>query len=248
MWEIYDEIIHSIPQDLTVKECLIGSSWTLVRSERGIGTAMTIRSGKKGIGINNIAGRSLKEIAGYVKSWNFFQASLGQAAINSVLSTQANVADITGSPVVKTTNPEESNGFAQFLPEIYGKKVAVIGHFPKIEDLSRVCSLSILERDPQEGDYPDTACEYILPSQDYVFITGTAFINKTVPRLLELSKNAKVILIGPSVPISPILFKYGVNAIAGTVVLDESAFWKGAQEGAKMNIFRHGAQMVCIKS
>lgn len=244
---MYNELIESIPEDLTVLECIIGINWTIIRSERGIGTAMTMKGSKAGTEIKSITGMKLRELAGYVKSWNMLQASLGQAAINSALNTQASVTAIIGSPVVKTDNPDESNAFSQFLPEINGKKVTIIGHFPKIEYLSSSCCLSILEREPQPGDYPDPACEYILPEQDYVFITGTTFINKTISRLLELSKNAKVIMVGPSVPISPILFKYGVNTIAGMVVLDERIFLRGVKEGARLGTFRHGGQMVCIR-
>ena len=34
------------------------------------------------------------------------------------------------------------------------------------------------------------ASEYLLPEMDFGFITGSAFVNKTMPRLLELIKNA----------------------------------------------------------
>lgn len=55
-----------------------------------------------------------------------------------------------------------------------------------------------------------TVCEYI-PEQAYVFMTGVTLINKTMPRLLQLSCGAKVILIGPQrPPLPPILSTGGV--------------------------------------
>ena len=57
----------------------------------------------------------------------------------------------------------------------------------------------------QPGDYPDSACEYVLPTCDYVFISGSAFVNKTMPRLLELSRDAT------STPAAPLLLEYGVD-------------------------------------
>lgn len=247
MWEIYDELISEIPEDLTVLECLVGLHWTLVRTERGIGAAMTVKGGRQEPDLPGIAGMPVKKLAGYVKSWNMVQASIGQAAINSFYNTPDRVEAMMGRPFAKTEDPNENNAFKQFLPEITGRNVAVIGHFPNIDSLGDICNLSILERNPQGDDYPDPACEYILPHQDYVFITGTAFTNKTMPRLLELSKDARVIVVGPSTPITPILFKYGVDAIAGMVVIDGQKFWRCAQEGGKMNIFRQGGQMVCIR-
>ena len=247
MWEIYDDLIDLIPEDLSVIECLIGLHWTLVRSETGIGAAMTLKGGKTEADLVNIAGMPLKKLAACVKSWNLLQASLGQAAINSVLNTPENVLRITGKPLEITSEPEEANGFNEFLPEITGKKVAVIGHFPQIEELGRVCRLSIMEREPQAGDYPDLANEYILPQQDYVFITGTALINKTMPRLLELCKNTKTIIVGPSAPLSPLLFKHGVEAIASMVILDYKNAWQAVQEGGKMKVFKKWGQMLCVR-
>lgn len=247
MWEIYDELINSIPEDLTVLECMLGVSWTLVRSERGIGLAKTIKGGKKGAGLNNVTGMPLKKLAGYAKSWNMLEASLGQAALNSAFNHPEEVLTITGKANNPSSNPEEANAFKLLEPKFYGKKVAVIGHFPEVEQLQNKCELSILERDPQGEDYPDPACEYLLPKQDFVFITGTAFTNKTMPRLLQLAQKAEVILVGPSVPLSNILFKYGVDCLASFVVLDPKLIWQEGQVGRKMNILKHGGQLVCIQ-
>lgn len=244
MWEIYDDLIDSIPGDLTVLECMLGVSWTLVRSERCLGIAKTLKGGKKEAELPKITGIPLKKLAGYAKSWNMLEASMGQAAINAAFNNPAEVMAITGQPMTISDDPKKFNVFKQLTPEISGKKVAVIGHFPDIDQLQKICELSVLEREPQAGDYPDTACEYILPEQDFVFITGTAFTNKTMPRLIELSKKAKLILVGPSVPISRVLFNYGVDQIASLVVLDQQSIRKAVQEGKKMSIFKQGGQMI----
>lgn len=247
MWQIYDDLINEIPEDLTVLECMIGASWTLVRSQKGIGIAMTVKGGRrKGSELSNISGMQLKKLAAYSKSWNMLEASLGMAAINAAFNNPSQVMDITGEPMVKSDNPEKYNGFKALEPNMAGKKVAVIGHFPDIEKFNEICELSILEREPQADDYPDPACEYLLPEQDFVFITGAAFINKTMPRLIQLSKKAQIVLVGPSVPVSKILFKYGVNFIASFVVIEQQLTWKAVQEGKKMNIFKAGGEMVCV--
>lgn len=246
MWQIYDDLINEIPEDLTVLECMLGASWTLVRSERGLGIVKTIKGGKQGTELSNITGMQLKELAEYSKSWNMLEASLGLAAINSAFNNSSQIMDITGEPMLEPDNPEKHNAFKVLEPNMKGKKVAVIGHFPKIENLKKICELSILERDPQPGDYPDSACEYLLPEQDFVFITGTALTNKTMPRLIQLSRKAEIVLVGPSVPVSKILFNYGVKLIASFVVIEQQLIWKAVQEGKKMNIFKSGGKMVCI--
>jgi hypothetical protein len=137
--------------------------------------------------------------------------------------------------------------FVATLPEVTGKKVAVIGHFPGLEPLAEVAELTIFERNPSPGDLPDFAAEYVLPEQDFVLITGTTITNKTLPRLLQLCGNAFVALVGPSLAFAPWWFDYGVDLLAGAVIFDKPAVWKGCAEGAHRQIFDCGATMINIR-
>ena len=47
-------------------------------------------------------------------------------------------------------------------------------------------------------------------------------MNKTMPRLLELSRNAKTIVIGPTVPMCPELKSLGIDRLSGMVVTDKA--------------------------
>ena len=71
---------------------------------------------------------------------------------------------------------------------------------------------------------PDTAAEYVLPTCDYVFITGSAFVNKTMPRLLELSRGALTIIVGPSAPAATLLAEYGMNSLTTFSTTDIASF------------------------
>jgi uncharacterized protein (DUF4213/DUF364 family) len=207
MWEIYDRLIAQIPEDLIVEDCLVGLHWTLVRSLTS-GLAMTTAGEEccSGCGaeteLGSIAGMPVRKLAEQIKSWDFFKASLGMAAINSILNTQERAELVDGR---KLNEQQEGDAFEFFAELMRGKKVAVVGHFPMLSKYSDICQLSILERRPQPGDYPDSACEVLLPQQDIVFITGVTMTNKTLPRLLQLSKDAYVVMVGPSVPLAPFL-------------------------------------------
>jgi uncharacterized protein (DUF4213/DUF364 family) len=252
MWEIYDELIETVPPDLKVSECLMGLHWTLVRS-RAVGMALTpfgvprMQGAQRasviaGIG-ERIAGMPVRELAPYVKSWNPYEASVGLAAINSVHNSPEQVEKLSGRPL---SAQGQVSAFVSYSKIVQGKKAAVIGRFPDLDVMKEVCQLTVLERVPGPEDLPDPACEYVLPDQDYVFITATAMINKTLPRLLELSRNASVFLVGPSTPFAPLLFSHGIDTLAGTVVLDPASVWKAAQEGGARRVFEHGAQMVKV--
>jgi uncharacterized protein (DUF4213/DUF364 family) len=195
-----------------------------------------------GIG-ERISGMSVRELAHYVKSWNPYEASLGLAAINSVLNSPERVEKMYGRPL---STQGQVSAFIHYAELVRGKKVAVVGRFPDLDTLTDICQLTVLERNPGPNDLPDPACEYVLPEQDFVFITATTITNKTMPRLLQLSRSASVFLVGPSTPFTPLLFNHGINTLAGTVVLDPESVWSAAQEGAARSVFDHGAQMVKV--
>ncbi len=241
MWEIYDTLIEAVPPDSTVRECLAGLHWFAVRSE-GTGLAMTPREGTACLPrAGEIVGMRTRALAAWLKSWNVHEAALGLAAINSALNASASIERVAGlSP---GQQPDE-DVFTYLLNEFHGKKVAVVGHFRNLERVHAVCDLSILERLPQPGDFPDPACEWILPEQDFVVITATTLINKTLPRLLKLSRNARVVLAGPSTPLTPKLFEFGIDMLGGLVVEDEARVWAVIQEGGQHQILRNGSRMV----
>ncbi len=246
MWELYDELIEAIPPDLTVRECVVGAGRTMVCSST-VGTAMTMQEGRSGVPMaGRMAGMPVRELAQCVKSWNLVEAALGQAAINSALNTPQRVAELSGQ--FAAPGEADPNPFLGLRERMQGKRVAVIGHFPGIEKLSAVCDLSILERRPQSGDLPDSACEFILPDQDFVFITASTIANKTLPRLLELSRHAYVVLVGPSTPLTSIMFRHGVDLLAGTVVVEPEPFVRTMQEGGWHQMYRCGARRVSIGS
>lgn len=244
MWRIYDDLIDLVAPDLVVDECLVGLHWTLVRAGGATGIAMTVREGAERLDLaGRMRGMPLRRLAERVKSWNWCEAAVGLAAINAAVNAPERVEALVGRPL---SGQGPVNAFTCLQEEIKGRRVAVIGHFPGLEAMASDCQLSILERRPRPGDLPDPACEYVLPEQDYVFITGTTLTNKTLPRLLQLCRRAYVVLVGPSTPLTPLLFRHGVDLLAGTVVLDPQPLWMVAEEGGALEIFERGGQMVTL--
>ena len=108
-----------------------------------------------------------------------------------------------GSPVSEARGC--SSGSASASPARLGRRRR---SFPAPRAAARALPASrCFERRPLGGDLPDQAGEYLLGRQDCVCITGSAVANKTLPRLLELSRSAYVVLVGPSVPLAPLWFE-----------------------------------------
>ena len=61
-----------------------------------------------------------------------------------------------------------------------------------------------------------------------------------------MSCGAKTVVVGPSTPLSPLLFDHGASLLAGTVVRDAATVWSHVAEGGDRSIFQHGAEMMKI--
>ncbi len=73
----------------------------------------------------------------------------------------------------------------------------------------------------------------MLPQADVVALSGTTLVNHTFDELIALCRpEAFVILLGASGPLSPVLLQRGVDAVAGTRVVDVAAVLSAVAEGA----------------
>ncbi|MDR1083483.1 MAG: DUF364 domain-containing protein [Deltaproteobacteria bacterium] len=231
-WALYDRLIDLVPPDAQIGRIEGGRFWLMVTAAGG-GTGLAQRPGGGPLPAD-FSGYSLRELAGLIKSWDFNLAAVGLAAVNAAINTNLGVSN-SGPPL---------DAFDYFFNEAKGQKVTVVGHFPYLNRLRAESQLTVLERNPQPGDLPDSAAEYVLPESDFVFLTGTTVINKTLPRLLELSEKAKITLVGPSTPLSPVLFEYGVSALAGLTALDSPELIDAIKADRCEQVFKKGARKV----
>jgi uncharacterized protein (DUF4213/DUF364 family) len=121
-----------------------------------------------------------------------------------------------------------------------GKNVALIGHFPFIERLKPALNqLWVLELNPREGDLPAQMAAEILPQADFLAVTATTLINGTFDGLVSLCRPETVVMmIGPSTPLSPILYDYGIHLLSGTIVEDPRLTVTGVSQGISMHQLR----------
>lgn len=243
--EIYDLLLASSQTTALVKEIIIGLTWTFCRSE-GIGLCMSPGQPTRTLPWSGtLVNKSIADLALWVRSWDSYQATVAMAAINAAINLS--------SPLIakaEPLSPKDSANLAvfdYFLPQIRGKKVVVIGRYPGLSQYERETQITVLERQPTIHDLPDTACEYLLPEADWVFLTATSIANKTFPRLVELSRNARLVLMGPTVPWVPDLADMGIDYLAGVAVTDPDALRQTIAEGGGTRIFDTGVRYHVLK-
>lgn len=242
-WDLYKRLVADVPEDVVVEKVCVGAHWVYVQATSGLGMAMLVRGGRAGCRLlDGGAGMRLRDLAAYSTSWRFLEATIGVAALNAWYASEP-VARANG---MTYDEKGENDAFALCSRLVEGKKVTVVGHFPLIERMADRCTLTVLERDPHDADLPDPGCEYILPEQDYAFITGTALTNKTLPRLLALCRegDTPAMLVGPSVVPSPVFFELGVVNLLGSVCLPERSdeVKRAIETCSHTGIFNSGVQ------
>lgn len=165
--------------------------------------------------------KGVKVLAQMANFESEMEAAIGMATINSLIE-------------VDEQRCVELNAGDLLAQKGEGRRVAIIGHFPFIPGLRKaVKELSVIERNPQEGDLTEAEAETFIPRANVVGITGTAFTNNTIEYLLSLCKpEVYVVILGGTTPLSPILFDHGINAVSGTKVINSDVVLRYVSQGA----------------
>ena len=220
----YYEILRGgLPEKLSVARLVHGVSWTAaVLSDGSTGVAMHTAGETVPRMFENMVGMPLTEAGKALMSWNMEEASEALAAVNAYYNSRAESYVL---PDAKTLDGVDLHG------RTVGMVGKMIGHGNMTaEDFECVKKLYVMDREEKPDTLPDSACEYYLPLCDLVIITGSAAINKTLPRLLELSRNAQVILTGPSVSCCPDLTELGIDRLHGRFFTQPEAMLKAIVE------------------
>lgn len=209
--KLLERLISDI-EEIKVHEVIVGVHSVLVKTQDLCGIASTIKYCGHGINIAN-AGRledlNLKVLAQYALSDNLLEASIGMAAINCGLS--------------KTIGKHRVVNAKKVISEKGKNKVlGIIGHFPFLDDQKdHYKECYIFEKQPHPGDLKESDIPGFLPKVDVAAITGTSITNHTFDGIREnLPEQSYNVILGPSTPLSPILFEYGMDMVSGTLVTD----------------------------
>jgi hypothetical protein len=240
----FDSVLANLP-DGSVRDVRIGIHWTAAVVETGgrlrcglAATQMPVEhEGATVAQAGQLTRQTGRELAGLIRQGSPTEASIGLAAINALLP-----AVPTGWGNVNASELLAERGA--------GKRVVVVGHFPFVHELrERVGTLWVLELFPRPGDLPASAAAEVVPQADVLAITATTLLNHTFDGLMALRRpEALTMLLGPSTPLTPLLFGTGIDLLSGAIVENIDAVLAAVSQGAGFRqIHRAGVKLVTLQ-
>jgi hypothetical protein len=151
----------------------------------------------------------------------WLRAGIGMASVNSLLE-------------IDYDKLHEINAKHLIAERATGKNLMVVGHFPFVNEMRpSVRNLWIMEKQPGAKHISEEEGYQLMPGADVVAITGSSLINHTFKRIMVNCRPSSFkIMLGPSTPLSPVLFDYGLDAIGGALVEDSKTVLAMVEEGA----------------
>lgn len=224
---LYQDLLYGVPGD-EVRRITIGPRWVMVQGPHGCGLAHLPRGAGPALArLDGYRGLGLRGLARLVRSWDAVDMALGMAAINAA----TNRADL---------DAPAGNGIDHYST-MPGPTV-VVGAFPGLAE--RLPHAHVIETNPRPGEFPASAADYLLPGSRVAILTAAGFVSRALPRLLSLAAGARVAVVGPATPLSPRLFAYGIETLAGFLVTDPEGMAIAVASGAKPREFRSFGRFV----
>ncbi len=244
--QLLEELLAALP-DGKVLELCIGVNWTAVVVQVGdetrCGLASTLSGGHNHSAEPDVpqAGQlqtlPARELAHLARSENSLQAGIGLAALNALLPPHPDLwQDLNAEEVIATQGAD--------------KTVALIGSFPFVPRLRpRVGRLFVLDLQPKDDEFPAEAAPELLPQADIIAITSMTFVNHSLENLLNLCRpQATILLLGPTTPLSPLLFEHNIDLLSGAVVMDIDRVLTTIKQGANFRqVHRAGVRLVTMR-
>lgn len=212
----------------TVTDVLIGLHWTMVTARQsGLAATLSNASCCHAGDIENVGhlhSMKMSDLVNLAYSSHPLDVSVGMAAVNSLL-------EIDENSVI------ECNAREILIDRSVGKNVAIIGHFPFVDQLRKNArNLWILELEPGPDDLPANEYVNILPKADVIGMTATTLMNGTFDSLSScFPEKALVVMMGPSTPMSSVLFDHGVHILAGSKVRDRNILSRYIGQGTTLH-------------
>lgn len=227
---ILQELGARVDTAVRIREVQMGPFWTGVRTDAGVGMAATCPDFMFSQAqadfplVGRLLGSRFDEVWEEACDAGTLGRSFALALLNSCGSDVEVRRDLNVLDLIAKCNPA---------------RVGLVGHFPFAEKLrQRVDELVIFELPWRTGpgDIPNTRMLEFLPGLDVLAITASALITRTLEEILNLASPGTIkILLGPTTPMSSLLWNYGFDALCGVDLTPSSLLLQAMGHGANLS-------------
>jgi hypothetical protein len=230
---LINELIESIQHpEAVISEIAVGSQFIGILAEDNgiecVGLASTLGAAATAEAqrlLNELPGTSLARAAELLKSDGAFAISLGAAALNAGLVPPPDLPDLEASTIMAERGK-------------YGETV-LVGEFPFTDWLRKqVQTLHLFELRDIPGRTSPVLWDEILSRCRVLGLTGTTLITRAMAAYLEKAPQAFTIVIGPTTPLSPVLFSRGADILAGCRVVSPGPVFEAIRQGMSFRDFK----------
>ena len=242
---IFDRLSGLMPDDAQILDVSVGIFWTFVQTQYGSAISATAHRwiedppGALIPQAGNLVGMRVREILPLYDSASLSARSLANAALAASFSHEA----MTGQRDYRRGQDllEDLCKSDQTL-----RRIALIGHFHFADELRKLGhTLDVYEMEGrcEDGDIPNSQIPELLPLADIVVMTSSTMVTHSTEDILRCSRaDAKKLIVGPTVPVHPVLWEYGFDAVCASVVTDPVQVSLGARQGGN-----HKQLTGCVK-
>lgn len=214
---LYDSIIREMAQQadktLMIEDIRIYTNWVMVKTDRW--SLSTIFRGMPGLsdppGMNSWMGNwlskpALESALELLSSRITLHRAVGMACLKSLLPIPKSL--LSGDAMTQVQS------IASKVPTCF------VGYFKKAAEWRDMgWPVSIVELFPRPGDIHWDDADEVLNSAQVVLMSGLTLVNGTFPSVIQRTPSAKIrIMMGPTVPPSPVLFRYGIDLLGVTLI------------------------------
>jgi len=223
---LIDDLLQSLDRpSAVITDIAVGSHFIGVRADHngsvctGLASALgAVPTASEQQMVAELIGKPLYMAAERLKAPGVFSINLGAAALNAGIIAPQNQPDIEASQIMAAKGEDEMT--------------VLVGEFPFTDWLHRqVKALHLFELREVAGRTPPDQWDDILARCGVLGLTGTTLITRAMATYLKKAARAYTIIIGPTTPLSPVLFSYGADVLAGCEVVNPDAVFAGIREG-----------------
>ncbi|PMJ99193.1 DUF4213 domain-containing proteins [Vibrio sp. 10N.261.55.A7] len=202
-------LADSVTSDTPVDKVIIGLNWTMVRAGGLCGVARSPDRGTEGARTvrppEGFSGKPISELASYLCSTDSLMRSLGLAAVNAWWNRKECLPQAEKYAT-------KTGGLSAI--EAPGEGVVIVGGFRGAQ--KRLPLSRIVEREPKPGDISVEEAPKAYAEAKQLAITAQTLMNGSLSTILDQSAMVPSrLLVGPSTPLCPLLFDFGLTDSVG---------------------------------